>query len=127
MEMKISNNIFSNVASNSSNATNYAVKSITIKNNLIVCPDYSPVASMKVYTQRMNPAPSYFIPDYSDNLAFAAAGSDSKWIVADEAFSTDLELEKYIPLLSESPLSVANLTTREFVVAPAYSSYGPQY
>ncbi len=126
MAMELSNNIFYNIASNSSNARNYALTSLVIKNNLVVCPGYSPSNAQKIYSQRMKPAPSYFDPDYSNNAVFAAAGNDALWIVADNAFSSDVGQTKAIPVLAESPLEVADLVNGVFTVKEAFSTYGPQ-
>ena len=81
---------------------------------------------MKIAAMRVKPAPSYFTPDYGDNRVYAAAGTENNWLFADDAFSKDLGKDKLIPLLSENPLSKADLTNGEFEVKAAYSAYGPQ-
>lgn len=126
MEMSLENNLFYNIATNSSNARNYAVTSLSIKNNLIVCPDYTPANGMKLYTQRMNPVPTYFTAAYDNNAVYAAAGEENNWIIADNAYTTDIGLTKKIPLLGENPLESADLANGVFVVKTAYKSYGPQ-
>ena len=126
MEMTLENNLFYNIATNSSNARNYAVTSLSIKNNLIVCPDYTPANGMKLYSQRIKPAPTYFTATYANNAAYAAAGTESNWIVADDAYTSDISLTKKIPLLGENPLETADLENGVFVVKAAYKDYGPQ-
>ena len=127
MEITLNNNILYNIASNSSNVRNYAAAKLTVKGNLIVCPDYTPANAMKIYTQRIKTADLItLVPDYGDNYVYAAAGSENNWITADDAFSTNLGQTKKIPLLSENPLSKADLTNGEFEVKAAYSAYGPQ-
>ena len=125
-QVKLENNILYNIASNSSNIRNYSMTFLSVKNNLIVCPDYTPANGMKIAAMRVKPAPSYFTPDYGDNRVYAAAGSEDNWVIADDAFSTDLGQTKKIPLLSENPLSKADLANGEFEVKAAYSAYGPQ-
>ena len=126
MEMTLENNLFYNIATNSATARNYAVTSLSIKNNLIVCPDYTPANGMKLYSQRIKPAPTYFTATYANNAAYAAAGTESNWIVADDAYTSEIGLTKKIPLLGENPLETADLENGVFVVKTAYKSYGPQ-
>jgi hypothetical protein len=128
MVADISNNIFYNIASNSSNFRNYSMTSLTVKNNLVVCPDYTPSNGQKIFAMRVKPVPSYFHADYADNRAFAAAGSESNWILGDDDFTKNLtpSFDKKIPLLGENPLETADLENGVFVVKTAYKSYGPQ-
>ena len=128
MVADISNNIFYNIASSSSNFRNYSMTSLTVKNNLVVCPDYTPSNGQKIFAMRVKPVPSYFHADYADNRAFAAAGSESNWILGDDDFTKNLtpSFDKKIPLLGENPLETADLTNGVFVVKTAYKSYGPQ-
>ena len=126
--MNLSNNIFYNIASNSSNARNYAVKTLTLKNNLVVCPGYVPANGQKLYTQRIKTnLASIFTPDYANNAVYASQDSDpGNWIIADDAFTKDFSFEKKLTFLTENPLETADLTNGIFKVKSAYSSYGPQ-
>ena len=134
MEITLNNNILYNIASNSSNVRNYAAAKLTVKGNLIVCPDLEhvlnskgEVCGAKIYTQRIKTADLItLVPDYGDNYVFAAAGSEDNWVIADDAFSTNLNQTKKIPLLGENPLETADLEKGEFVVKAAYKDYGPQ-
>jgi len=128
MVMSVQNNIFYNIASNSSNVRNYAVADLTISGNLIVCPGFTPTQGMKIFSQRMKTGIS-LTPHYGENRAYAAAGTESNWILADNAFTVDIlgtDFNKKIPLLGENPLETADLEKGEFVVKAAYKDYGPQ-
>ena len=126
MEAILRNNILYNVASNGSNIRTYKFKSISVTGNIVCCPDYEPTSNMKLFTQRISESGHGTLVDASDNIAFAAAETSSKWIVADDAFTTDIGITKELIFLDTNPLTTADKATQTFVVASTYSSYGPQ-
>ena len=126
MAAYLRNNIFYNVATNASNIRTYKFKSISVTGNIICCPEYSPSNSMKIFTQRINTEGHGTIVSASDNIAHAAVGTDSKWILADDAFTTNIGITKTLSFESTNPLTTADKATQTFTVAPAYAAYGPQ-
>ena len=126
MEVNLKNNIFYNVASNNSNIRTYKFKSISITGNIVCCPEYAPSSNMKFFTQRVNTEGHGTIVVASDNIAYAAADTNSKWIVADDAFTTDIGITKTLTFLDTNPLTAADKSTQTFTVSSSYSTYGPQ-
>lgn len=126
MEAVLQNNIFYMVASNNSNIRTYKFKSLNITGNIVSCPGYEPASSMKIFTQRVNEDGHGTVVVSNDNIAYAAAGTASYWILADDAFTTKISVTKTLDFLDTNPLTAEDKSTMTFTVAPAYATYGPQ-
>lgn len=126
LDVVLKNNIFYNIASNNANLRSYKFKSVTITNNIVCCPEYSPSANMKFFTQRVNTEGHGTVVVANNNIAYAAEGTDSKWIVADDAFTTNIGVTKTLEFINTNPLTAADKSTQTFTVSSTYSTYGPQ-
>ena len=78
------------------------------------------------FTQRVNTEGHGTIVVASDNIAYAAADTNSLWIVADDAFTTNIGITKTLTFLDTNPLTAADKSTQTFTVSSSYSTYGPQ-
>ena len=128
MTIVLNKNIIYNLSTNSSALRNYKSASVTMTDNLIVCPDFKPANGQKLYSQRIQTAGHGTQVVASGNYAYDGYGNtyNNNWIVGDNALTQDINVTKKLEMLSETPFTTEDSTTGTFVLKSGYSSYGPQ-
>lgn len=123
-DLVMDNNLFYNVAASSGIFRTYYVNSAYIRNNVLWAKDGSYSSNIKMFGLNLETAnaSSVFTGASSDNYCYGDLG-EKEWSIADTKYRGPLT---NVTTLATNPISSFNLSTGEFVLEGAYSTYGPQ-
>ena len=123
-DLVMDNNLFYNVAASSGIFRTYYVNSVYIRNNVLWAKDGTYGSNIKLFGLNLETADasSVFTGTSSNNYCYGDLGGKA-WAISDAKYRGPLT---NVTTLDTNPISSFNISTGEFELTGAYSTYGPQ-